>query len=54
MSQIQNTIIPGHPDVVFLAVDYVSGSVADARNSEIANGFNGSPFRVLADIDNLY
>ena len=42
----------------FYAVDYVSGTVADARNSELSNGYEGSGFIVLADtvqtVLNLY
>ncbi len=51
MSAMQSGFIPNYPDVSFFAVDYVSGSVAEARNAEIANGFDGSGFTVLADID---
>lgn len=50
MSHMRDAIIPAFPDVVFLALDYVSGSVAEARNAEISNGYEGSGFRVLADI----
>jgi hypothetical protein len=37
------------PDVSFFAVDYVSGSVADARAAELNSGLSGAGFRVLAD-----
>lgn len=50
MSNMRDAIIPAFPDVVFLALDYVSGSVVEARNAEISNGYAGSGFRVLADI----
>jgi thiol-disulfide isomerase/thioredoxin len=53
MSHMQGAVIPGFPDVRFFAVDYVSGSVALARGSEIANGFAGSPFTVLVDTANV-
>jgi len=33
----------------YMLIDYVSGSVIGARSSEIANGYNGSPFTVLVD-----
>ncbi|MDQ6954200.1 MAG: redoxin domain-containing protein [Mariprofundaceae bacterium] len=33
----------------YVLVDYVSGSVVGARSSEISNGYNNSPFTVLAD-----
>ena len=49
MSHMQSTTIPAFPNVRFYAVDYVSGTVADARNAEISNGFDGSGFTVLAD-----
>jgi peroxiredoxin len=52
MSHMRGNLIPVHTDVRFFAVDYISGSVADARNSEIANGYSGSGFTVLADIGN--
>jgi peroxiredoxin len=49
MSNMRSTQIPSFPNVRFFAVDYVSGTVADARNSEIWNGYAGSGFTVLAD-----
>jgi peroxiredoxin len=49
MSYMRDSIIPNQPDVVFYAVDYVSGSVVDARNAELSNGYAGSGFIVLAD-----
>jgi len=52
MSHMRSVVIPGFPDVRFFAVDYVSGSVADARNSEVSNGYLGSGFTVLVDIGN--
>jgi peroxiredoxin len=52
MSHMRSAVIPGFPDVRFFAVDYVSGSVANARSSEVANGYAGSGFTVLADIGN--
>lgn len=44
--------MPAFPDVGFYAVDYVSGSVADASLSATANGFADS-FHVLADTNRL-
>jgi len=38
-------------DVVYALVDYVSGSVALSRAAERANGYAGSAFLVLADVD---
>ncbi len=49
MTDIRDSFIPNFPNVKFFAVDYVDGSVAAARNQEIANGFQGSGFTVLAD-----
>ncbi len=49
MSFIRDNLIPLYPDVVFYAVDYVSGTVAEARNAEVSNGYAGSGFIVLAD-----
>jgi peroxiredoxin len=49
MSAMRSGFIPQNPDVRFFAVDYVSGSVSAARASEIANGYDGSGFTVLAD-----
>ncbi|MDA8099466.1 MAG: redoxin domain-containing protein [Nitrospiraceae bacterium] len=49
MSHMRDSIIPLYPDVRFFAVDYVSGSVAAARDAQISNGYGGSPFTVLAD-----
>ena len=50
MSHMRSSVMPQFPGARFLAVDYVSGSVAEARTSEIANGYAGSGFTVLADI----
>ena len=52
MSHMRSVVIPGFPDVRFFVVDYVSGSVANARNSEVSNGYLGSGFTVLVDIGN--
>lgn len=49
MSHMRSDIVPSYPNVNFLIVDYVSGSVANARNAEISNGYSGSQFTVLAD-----
>jgi peroxiredoxin len=51
MSHMLETTIPSFPDVGFFAVDYVSGSVADAANSAASNGFAGTGFSILADFD---
>jgi peroxiredoxin len=58
MSHMRTTEIPAFPGIRFYAVDYVSGTVADARNAELTNGYDGSGFTVLADTQqtvlNLY
>jgi len=58
MSHMLSATVPGFPDVRFFAVDYVSGSAADARNAEISAGYAGTAFTVLADTQqtalNLY
>ncbi len=45
-------VIPSFPTVGFYLVDYVSGTVADARSAMIADGFADSGFTTLADIGN--
>jgi len=52
MSHIRDSIMPQFPDMLYFAVDYVSGTVAQARQSEMNNGYDGSGFRVLADTSN--
>ncbi len=49
MSNMRSNVVPLYPNVRFFLVDYVSGSVADARNAEVSNGYAGSEFTVLAD-----
>ncbi|OGR04631.1 MAG: hypothetical protein A2511_11980 [Deltaproteobacteria bacterium RIFOXYD12_FULL_50_9] len=49
MSNMLSSHIPNFPDVRFYAVDYVSGTIAGTRNSELSNGYAGSGFTVLAD-----
>jgi peroxiredoxin len=51
MSHMRDVVIPQFPAVRFFAADYVSGSVVDARNAEISNGYAGTPFTVLADVN---
>jgi len=51
MGHLRETILPRFPEVEFLAVDYVSGSVADARSAQEAHGFGGTALRVVADIE---
>jgi peroxiredoxin len=49
MTLMRDWIMPSYPNVRFLVIDYVSGSVAESRNAEVSNGFDGSGFTVLAD-----
>jgi len=49
-----STVVPrfrDRGDVVYALVDYVSGSVALSRAAEQSNGYAGSDFVVLADVD---
>jgi len=49
MDHLRTAIIPNYHNVRFYAVDYVSASIAVARNREISDGFAGSGFTVLVD-----
>lgn len=53
MSHMRDTIIPQYPRVQFLAVDYVSGSVADTRSAQESHGFGGTDFLALADLGDV-
>ena len=53
MTHMRDNIMPFYPNVRFYAVDYVSGTVTDARDSEVSNGYDGSGFRVLADVNKI-
>jgi len=51
---IYNDVMPqfsGRGTVVYGLVDYVSGSVSATRASELANGYAGSAFTTLADVN---
>ncbi len=50
MSDMRSAVIPAYPNARFFAIDYVCASVAEARASEVANGYVGSGFTVLADV----
>jgi len=54
MSYIRDSVIsqPSNSNVVFYAVDYVSGSVAEALRAEQDHNFGGSGLIVLADTSN--
>ncbi len=53
MSHMLNSTVPVFPDVGFFAVDYVSGTVAEARDAQISNGYAGTALAVLADTDHF-
>jgi len=46
-----DTVIPDYPNVKFLLVDYVSGSLDATRRTEISNGISTTEFTTLADSD---
>lgn len=50
MSHMQSTIIPYFPQVTFFAVDYVSGTIAQAKTSE---GNAWTAFTTLADVNDI-
>ena len=50
MQHIQSTAMAQYPNAVYIAVDYLSGSVAGAAASQSAAGYDGSPFIVVADV----
>lgn len=49
MSHLRSEVIPRFPDVAFAAVDFVSDSVAAARDAQVSSGYAGAGFTVLAD-----
>jgi hypothetical protein len=49
MAHIRSQLIPEFPNVRFLVIDYVTGSVAASRAAQLANGY--ASFTVLADSD---
>lgn len=53
MSQMQSSVIPEFPNVRFYAVDYVSGTVAEASAAEAANSAYTTGFTVLADTNQV-
>jgi thiol-disulfide isomerase/thioredoxin len=50
MTHLQWNAIPAHPGVRFFALDYVSGSAAQARAAQQAAGWDPTDFTVLADV----
>lgn len=49
MSHLRSNVINNYTNVRFLIVDYVSGTVAQSRNSQLSNGY--ASLTVLADTD---
>jgi peroxiredoxin len=53
MSNMRDVVIPAFPGVRFFAVDYVSGTVEKARSEQLASGYGGPAFTVLADTNQV-
>ena len=51
MSHAVTRVIPAFPDVRFLAVDYLTASVAQAKEAASNAGFLNSGFTILADVN---
>lgn len=49
MGKMLGSIIPSSPDAGFYAVDYISGSVADAKSAALGNGYANTKINILAD-----
>lgn len=49
MSHMRSHIINNYPNVKFFIVDYVSGTIAQSRNSQVANGYTS--LNMLADTE---
>ncbi len=49
MSIMRSDVVPLFQNVRFFLVDYVSGSIAGARESQVSNGYGGPSFTVLSD-----
>lgn len=51
MNNMRSFVAPQFPDVNFMIVDYLSGSVADVAAAASASGFASGTIAVLADLD---
>lgn len=51
MAEMSETLVPGFPDVPVLLVDYVMGSVAQSRATQLAYGWDSPDFTFLVDPD---
>lgn len=49
MSDMLSNVLPAYPNVHFILIDYVSGSVADAASAASSSGYANTGFTVLAD-----
>lgn len=49
LDDLRFSVIPGFPNVRFYVVDYTCATVSEARAWELATGYTGSGFTVLAD-----
>ncbi len=52
MSHLKSSVAPDFDNALFVVVDFVSGSVENAKTSASASGYrNNSPFTIIADAD---
>jgi peroxiredoxin len=51
MSDLRSNALPAFPAIPVFVIDYVSGSVAGARASQAASGWDVPGFTYLADLD---
>jgi len=49
MSYLRHYVVPNYPNINFLVIDYVTGSVVASRQAQVANGY--TDFTVLVDTD---
>ncbi|MDH4184814.1 MAG: TlpA family protein disulfide reductase [Nitrospinota bacterium] len=49
MQSILRNVLPKHPDVAFLIVDYVTGTVEGAQRAAQAGGYAQSAYTILVD-----
>ncbi len=49
MNHIRNQLVDAYPNVAFIMVDYVSGSLSNSRTSQLNSGYGD--FNVIADTD---
>lgn len=51
MSHAIDYVMPGFPNVRFYAIDYLAGSVAQAKEAATNTGYLNSGFTILADVN---